>query len=409
MAFNGTPLQVDMFSRYYASFFDEKAYITERTAAQSFFGRPETNSYTIFSPDAIDIDIDIARGNEKLANMGIRGTAGKFVGFGNTHQDSQIGQVSTFSRQFPLIEEIFNIGSHQLNARLPGEGPYEGLDKSARLRELGRRAYLELVRRTVRLQEVLAWQSLTLGVQSAQSLTDTTTNIYDYRRNSGNSPSLTHGWGNAAGTPLTDIDALADALLANGKLMPDGLVLGGITMRYLQANSQVSTNYANKLYFDLLQFGTDFTAGPEFDRYVAAGLLPYGRLRTPKGYVFTVFVLPYGYTNSSNVFTKYFNDTGAFMFSSQARADRFFGPAERIDDTPQEQLEIMQRFGFNPMSPPLPMNIKDPGNVVLPQQFYVDAYKSEDKKSITMRVQTAPIFATTQTDAFGFMTPGVAT
>ena len=63
MAFNGTPLQVDMFSRYYASFFDEKAYITERTAAQSFFGRPETNSYTIFSPDAIDIDIDIARGN----------------------------------------------------------------------------------------------------------------------------------------------------------------------------------------------------------------------------------------------------------------------------------------------------------------------------------------------------------
>ena len=97
------------------------------------------------------------------------------------------------------------------------------------------------------------------------------------------------------------------------------------------------------------------------------------------------------------------------MFSSQARADRFFGPAERIDDTPQEQLEIMQRFGFNPMSPPLPMNIKDPGNVVLPQQFYVDAYKSEDKKSITMRVQTAPIFATTQTDAFGFMTPGVAT
>jgi len=57
---------------------------------------------------------------------------------------------------------------------------------------------------------------------------------------------------------MTDIDALCDTILFNGKLMPDFAVFGGTSMRYLLANAQVSTNYGNKLYFDLLQFGQDF-------------------------------------------------------------------------------------------------------------------------------------------------------
>jgi len=32
--------------------------------------------------------------------------------------------------------------------------------------------------------------------------------------------------------------------------------------------------------------------------------------------------------------------------------------------------------------------------------FYCDAYPSGDKKKVTIRTQSAPIFATTQTDAF---------
>jgi len=62
------------------------------------------------------------------------------------------------------------------------------------LRELSRRGYMENVRRILRTNEVLTWQSLLLGVQSAGLLTDTTVNIYDFRRNSANTPSLSHGW-----------------------------------------------------------------------------------------------------------------------------------------------------------------------------------------------------------------------
>lgn len=405
MAFTGSPLQMDFFSRYFANFFDEKAYIKERVAGQSFFGRPETGSFTIMSPNALDIDIDVVRGNEKIAALAPRGTVGKFIG--TYHADEQIGQGTTFSRKFPLTEEVVNISSGQINARLPGEGPYEGLDKSARLRELSRRGYMELIRRHVRLQEYLAWQSLILGVQSAQNIADTTVNIFDFRRNSANTPSLSHGWGNALGVPLTDIDALCDVLLGNGKLIPDFAIFGGTVMRYFQANAQISTNYANKLYFDLLQFGPDFQAGPEFSRFVAAGLIPYGRLRTPKGYSLTVFTYPWGYSNSSAAFTKYFDDTKVLIGSSQARADRFFGPSEQIEMTSQDQQKLMERFGFNAMVPPLPMNIEGDGNIILPQQFYVDSYESDDRKAVALRVQAAPIFATTQTDAFGAMVAGV--
>jgi hypothetical protein len=44
------------------------------------------------------------------------------------------------------------------------------------------------------------------------------------------------------------------------------------------------------------------------------------------------------------------------------------------------------------------------GGIVNPAMFYNDAYQAEDGKKIAVRTQTAPIFATTQTDAFVTLT-----
>jgi len=401
----GTPVVVDFFSRYFAGFYDEKNFITTPTAGQAFFGRPENGAYTIFSPNSTDVDLDIVRGNLKTAKMIFRGMAGRVTG--TTHADLQVGAGTTFSRKFPLIEEQTNIGAAQLNSRLPGEGPYEGIDKATRLRELARRGYLENVRRVIRTNEVLTWQSLLLGVQSAGSLTDTSVNIYDFRRNSANTPSLTHGWGNAAGVPMTDIDSLCDTILFNGKLMPDFAIFGGTAMRYFMANQQVSTNFGNKLYFDLMQFGMDFVAEPKFARLVAAGLIPYGRLRTPKGFSLTIFTYPHFYALDAGTATKFFDDTKVLIGASNARADRYFGPGERIDPTSQDMQRMMERFGFNPIMPPMPQNIMGADQTVLPQSFYVDSYEGDQGKSITIRTQSAPIFVTTQTDCFGAMAAGV--
>jgi hypothetical protein len=48
----------------------------------------------------------------------------------------------------------------------------------------------------------------------------------------------------------------------------------------------------------------------------------------------------------------------------------------------------------------MPPLVKNAGATVLAPAFYFDAYRSEDKKRVSVRTQSAPIFATTQTDAF---------
>jgi len=52
------------------------------------------------------------------------------------------------------------------------------------------------------------------------------------------------------------------------------------------------------------------------------------------------------------------------------------------------------------MAPPMPPNIKNQSAIISPAMFYSDAYKAQDDKKITIRTQAAPIYATTQTDAF---------
>jgi len=51
---------------------------------------------------------------------------------GTNKADLQMGAGTTFSRKFPLIEEQTNVGAAQINSRLPGEGPYEGIDRATR-------------------------------------------------------------------------------------------------------------------------------------------------------------------------------------------------------------------------------------------------------------------------------------
>jgi hypothetical protein len=53
--------------------------------------------------------------------------------------------------------------------------------------------------------------------------------------------------------------------------------------------------------------------------------------------------------------------------------------------------------------PPTLPNIQNPG-VVDPRGMHFDAYEGVGKKAVTLRMQSAPIFPTTETDAFVTMT-----
>lgn len=406
------PQTLDVLSRYMADAFDESLLLNEPTAFQSFFGRPETMSFNHYSPNSNDLDIEITRAKETTAALVPRGTLSAFVGSNFAMGD--VGQSTYFSRKYPLVVDEVPITADQINNRMiPGEGPFEGLTRELRLQRYAVRAYRIIMQRMIRLQEFLAMQSVTLGKQLASGAVGATpgTNDYDWRRASGNTITPTHGWGNASGVPLDDLDTACLQLRAQGHAEPDGAIFGATTLKYFLANATIQgstvAGYASHIYWDFVQFNMNFKPDPKFDKFVKGGLRPVGKLRTPQGFELTIFTYPQGYNApSTGTWTKYFGDTLAVIFSTQARCDRYVGPPEQLPLTAMDQQRLMERFGFNPLLPPIPRNDWMDTDVVVPQMFYVDAYENANRSGVVVRVQGAPVYPTTQTDAFVTLTVG---
>ena len=86
------------------------------------------------------------------------------------------------------------------------------------------------------------------------------------------------------------------------------------------------------------------------------------------------------------------------LTSSGARFDRYFGPSEVLPQSSQQEAWMEEMFGFGSIGQ-LPPNVTNVDAIVSPAMFYFDAYPSNNNKQVTARMQAAPIFATTQTDA----------
>jgi hypothetical protein len=399
-----TPVVLDFYTRSVVPWFDEKKYIAEPTVFMSMFGHPENGSVTTFSPDQNAFDGEITRGNLRTATLVPRGTNARPLGSpGATQPHSDLSQAiaSYFSRKYPLVEEYASVTADQTLNRVPGESPFEGRQRVDRYKTLMGRGYEEGVRRIIRLDEYLASQSILTGKQPVVNLQNTT-DVYDWRRNSGNNVTVGTLW-SGAGTPLTDIDNLCEAILQNGKVRVDTALMGGKALGALLGNSQLTTVYANKLFYDLTYFGPNFQPDPKYAKLIAGGAIPYAKLRTPRGYDITIFTYPHFYQNAAGAYTKYLTDNSCVLYSTQARADRFFGPPEAFSPTVADIQYFMERLGFNPNTPYLPQGVLAGDGVVIPETIYAQLLRDPSGKVETLRLQHAPIFQPTQTDGFGVL------
>lgn len=394
-----TPATQDLFTRFMVEAFDDRDIIAVPTAGQAFFGNPMSNGKTIFSPDKNDVDIDIVRGNEKTAALIPRGTVSRPLG--SKQSDMQGGKMTTFSRKYPLSEEEGNITGDMVLNRVPGEQPYMANDRFSRMRWHALNLHMESVRRTARMFERLSWQALTTGKQDAILGTSNTDLQYDFRRNTTHTVTVGTSWSNVAADALGDIDAMCLKVRANGRITPNMAIMGDSAIDNFIKNTAVKANADNKR-FELIQVSTNNPVPEEFMRFVVGGLIPRGRLHTPKGFTLWLFSSTDGYDNDSGTFTKYLADDKVLIGSSKARCDRYFGPPERLPVDSTDRALYMEYFGFNLDSPPMPL-VRSTGGVIDPNMFHCDAYRSGDRKKITIRTQSAPIFATTHTDAFGLI------
>jgi len=391
-----TPNAADPFSRFMAEMYDERDLISVSTGFLSFFGNPANGGKTFFSPDKNIVDIDIIRGNEKIAALIPRGTVSRSLGSLQKNVSDQ--NYTSFSRKFPLSEEEGDLSAEQLIDRVAGENPYQQATQQSRLRILARDKHTENMRRTIRMFEVLAVQSLMTGKQDAIIGTSDTNLQYNFQRSAGNTITVTIGWNQTSATIMADIDTACDRARTQGKVMPDFMGIGGNAMDAFLADPDVKEKADNRR-FELIEISDKNPVPAKFAKQIAGGWVPRGRLRTPKGYELWMFTYVDVYTNSSGNPVKYMPETKAVITSvAMARMDRYFGPRERLPFTPAEIAEYQSLFGLNLAASPMPPKVRAAGDVIRPEMFYTDAYRTADKKKLSIRTQSAPIFATTVTD-----------
>jgi len=392
-----TPLAVDQFSRFMVEMFDEKEIIGVSSVWQSFFGRPEHGSRSLYSPDAKVVEIDIMRGNERIAGLIQRGTNSRHIGDLQKNTDTQ--NFSSFSRVYPLGEEMGDITADQILSRVAGENPYANRSRLDRMRLLAREHHLEHIRRYVRLFEVLAGHSLLTGQMPAILGTANTDLIYNFRRSATHIITVANAWNGANADILGDVDEGCELIRQDGHVTPNVLFLGGEAMDAFIKDATVEA-LADNRRFELIEVSTNNPVPPALAPLVASGAIPRGRLRTPKGYELWLFTYIDVYTDNAGAAQKYMPEGAGFLAYYGARCDRYFGPPELLPVDSQKAAWYAEMFGFNMMATPMPPNVKNLGSVISPAMFYSDAYKSEDDKKITVRTQSAPIYATTMTDAF---------
>lgn len=393
-----TPQAIDFYSRYMDALFDEGEFIETGTVFQQFFGKPQNNmSKTIYSPNSEVIDIDIMRRNRRIAAMIHRGTDSTHL---NMMQNTVTQNFSTFSRVFPLCEELGDITASQINKRMAGENPYDGAMRADRTRALAREHHLEHMRRYIRLFEVLCGLSLMSG-QMPALMGNNTANWYDFMRNPAHIVAPAIPWDDPAigiGI-LTDIDFACEQIEINGKAIPNVLFLGKSIMPVFLRNADIG-NIANNWRFEFIRFGDrGFQVPANLQDLVNAGATPLGQLFTPNGRTLFVFGYNAVVDDDNGDPVNLMPVATAFIAAYGARCDRYFGPPERLPLTSADAQWYQEMFGMNINAPIMPTNVKGSG-IVTPQMFYSDAFRSGDAKKVTIRTQSAPIFATTQTDAF---------
>lgn len=394
--YQNTPVEKDDFTRTLVNLFSDKDLIGIPQGGQSIFGDPSSGSRTVYSRDKNTVEIAILRGNDEIAALVPRGG---IPGIDLSTPKLVEAKQSVFQRVYPLAEDEYPIRAGQLLFAIPGESDEQRVTREDRMMYLAQEGAAEMVRRVGRLNEYLAWQSILTGKQPAIIGTTDANLLYDFLRPSGHTVAVGTEWG--TGDPWGDISTGVAAIRAAAHVTPDYCLLASDSWSNMVKNTTL-VGLAENPGYNLLRMGPEDTVPSRYNRMVANGFMCVGVLVSENGARIYLFLYEDTYTLSGTSY-RYLPSGYAVLGYSGARCDRYFGPPEVMPMAPSVRADFRSLFGFNLDNPPIAPNAR-PGNVFDPNSLYFDAYPHGNNKGWTIRVQAAPIFATTMTDAFYVMT-----
>jgi hypothetical protein len=375
--------------------FEEQTILT--TGFMSWFGRTETRSETIYCPDSEVVEIDIQRANKIIAPTIHRGQYA--ASLGDFETPVALERFTNVARKFPLLQQKSPIGANQLLRRLAGENPYERPTIQSRLRKLANKSNTKMIDMMYRTNEYLAAQSMLLGVMPAITGTSDANLLYDFYRTAAHQVTLGTQWTNIAADAPGDLDDTCDKIRVNGNVMPDFVAMGDDAIKWFQANTAVRSTADNRVLYQNLEIVKQQMPA-KYQRFIDSGFKLRFFYTTPKGYDLFIFDYKGDYTDAAGNNQVYLPKGYVWVASTQARCDRYFGPGERLPLSTADRQLYQDYFGFDMSSPPQPMGVVDSGGVIARPSFYFDAHRDEQATVLNARVQQAPIYVPTTTDAF---------
>lgn len=386
------------------SLFDDRKIIAVSTGFQRFYNNPANGGLTRFMFGNEAFEGDVIRGSKTTALLVPRGISGKII----EEEEERQNEFSSFKRTFPLGRKIGNIHANQILKRVPGEQPFNPLTREQRLTVLASSMHESHIRQQIVLFEILASLMTLTGKMPAILGTVDPDLIYDYRRNPTHIFAAPEFWDDLVdGDPLADLDVACDLIQINGKVMADMAVMGEEAMDAYLKHPKVKDWHDNRR----MELGvvSDKLAVPESIAHFMGdgGFQLRGAVTTPKGRKLFLFSYLDHYELPKGSPTKFMPVDSVLVASSRARNDRFFGPSEFFPPTSGEAQWMMERFGFDGSSVPLPEAVP-PGNLITPEMFHFNSYPSEDGKTIRVVTETAPVFGDAQVDGKSTITATIS-
>lgn len=394
---------VNEYTRFMVEAFDESAKVVVPTAFQGgFFGVAANGAQTVFSDNSKSIEIDIIRANgNRLARLVNRGTSSDDSTRTNTLTTERFTNIA---RAWPLIENKGAINSNELLDRVSGETPYAQQTREDRMTRKAIKINMELIREQLRLHEYLAREAILTGSHPAILGTTNTDLIYDFYRKATHTFAAGAKWDVVGTDIIGDFDTAIDLIQQDSNNFGEyGSIVGASGFEGLRKNTQIKAE-ADIRRYHLVELNGPVTAPSQFNRLLENGFVLAGWLKTYKNRTVWLFTYDLTYTDDFttpgvDTETPWMPVDKALIFSPNARCDKYFGPPDRLPIRAAEQAYYQDTFGFNMTSPPMPANIVNPG-VIDFRAFNFDAYEGNDHKAVTLRAQSAPIFPSTETDAF---------
>lgn len=372
---------VQNYTRLMAPAFSDMESIPVFTLFQALF----TSGETIIEEDANAIDIDIQRGNKKIAVYIPRGSDATNIG--SVKKRSTQEQFTADSKLYPLIEETTPITSSMIAKRMPGEPVYSPMSRTEKQIALAMKAHREHMNRIIRKMELSAAESFRTGLQTVHGGLQ-----YDFYRRATHNASAATVWSDSSNAaPVTDLSNAGDLIFRNGNRRPTDVIFSGQSWDEFLATTQIS-DLADKRR--IVHFVADMTmdAPVGYEDWVRAGAIFQGQVKAGD-WKYNMWTYPAIYETDAGTQTLYLPDEEVMIMAKGARYDRYFGPKDRLE---VDDSVFRRMFGLGDMEGMSP-NVVESG-IFRSDMFHLDVYGVDNNKAFNVRTQTAPIFPTIEID-----------